>query len=251
MSHSEDTLLAEDAVEPVEKRANDRLPVHLNVMWEGVLGRDKGTISDISVGGCFILSGAKVIPHELIRVEIQLPTDEWITTWGEVANYTQDIGFGIRYTEFDEVQEKYTDLLRYVEQIQFATTALRQLDAAIIRRDYDSQIELLVTAQDYRALVMLTFAKVNKALLNLPECAKKSNLRSSMEAYVDASRAWDAVIKDGVEGHKLRIKMHKQLEAKYKAPRKAPRAALAALIRKEPHPVLNFLWNEGCFYLTL
>ena len=248
MSHSEEIILADDAlIELVEQRANQRLAVYLNVMWEGVLGRDKGTISDISVGGCFILSGAKVIPQELIRVEIQFPTDEWITTWGEVANYTQDIGFGIRYTEFDEGKEKYNDLIRCVKLIQYATAALRQLDAATVRRDFDTPIELLVNAHDYRTLVMMTFAKVNKAIMNLPECSKKANLRSSIEAYVDASTAWDAALKDGVEGHKLRIKMHKRLQEKYNAPREA----LSSLIRKEPYAVLNFLWNEGSFYLTL
>lgn len=241
-------MLADDSViELIEQRANQRLTVYLNVLWEGVLGRDKGTISDISVGGCFILSGSKVIPQELIRVEIQFPTDEWITTWGEVANYTQDIGFGIRYTEFDEGKEKYSDLIRCVKLMQYASAALRQLDAATVRRDYDTPIELLVNAHDYRTLVMLTFAKVNKALLNLPECTKKANLRSSIEAYVDASRAWDAAIKDGVEGHKLRLKMHKRLKEKYNPPREA----LSALVRKEPYPILNFLWNEGSFYLTL
>jgi hypothetical protein len=247
MSHSEDTILADDPrIERVEQRADERLKVYLNVMWEGVLGRDKGTISDISQGGCFILSGAKVIPQELIRVEIQFPTDEWVTTWGEVANYTEEIGFGIRYTEFDEGREKYDDLIRCVQQIQSATAALRQLDAATVRREYDTPLELLVTAQDYKTLVMMTFAKVNRALLSLPECSKKANLRSALEAYMDASRAWDAALKDGVEGHKLRIKMHKRLQEKYNAPRET----LSALVRRDPYPVLNFLWNEGAFYLA-
>jgi hypothetical protein len=247
MSHSEETILADDTViERVEQRANERLRVYLNVMWEGVLGRDKGTISDISQGGCFILSGAKVIPQELIRVEIQLPTDEWITTWGEVANYTEEIGFGIRYTEFDEGQGKYDDLIQCVRLIQFATAALRHLDTSTVKRDCDTPIELLITAQDYRTLLMMTFAKVNKALLSLPECTRKANLRSSLEAYMDACRAWEAALKDGVEGHKLRIKMHKRLQERYNAPREA----LSALVRREPYPVLNFLWNEGAFYLT-
>src|ERR1044072_2594121 len=145
MSHSEEIILADDAlIELVEQRANQRLAVYLNVMWEGVLGRDKGTISDISVGGCFILSGAKVIPQELIRVEIQFPTDEWITTWGEVANYTQDIGFGIRYTEVGEGKEKYNNLIRCVKLIECATAALRPVDAGTDRGDFDTPNELLV-----------------------------------------------------------------------------------------------------------
>ena len=43
-----------------DRRRHERTKVCLEVCWEGVLGRHKGTLSDISLGGCFILADSDV-----------------------------------------------------------------------------------------------------------------------------------------------------------------------------------------------
>ena len=46
----------DSAVEPVERRRHERIQIYLRVRWEGLFGCYDGTLSDISAGGCFILS---------------------------------------------------------------------------------------------------------------------------------------------------------------------------------------------------
>src|SRR3569832_1557185 len=66
-----------DEVEPIERRQHERLTIYLRVRWEGLFGCYEGTISDISAGGCFILSEKQTTLRELIRVEIVLFFGVW------------------------------------------------------------------------------------------------------------------------------------------------------------------------------
>lgn len=72
-------------VETSERRESERFQVKLNARWEGVLAQRTGTIVDISSTGCFLLTRDDVTPKELIRIEIQLPTERWIYLWAEVV----------------------------------------------------------------------------------------------------------------------------------------------------------------------
>jgi hypothetical protein len=85
-----------------DRRVAPRVRVNLAARWEGVLGRLEGWVSDLSRSGCFILTAGEVLEGELIRVEIQLPTEGWIYLWGEVVNRAAEIGFGVRFTGSDE-----------------------------------------------------------------------------------------------------------------------------------------------------
>ena len=49
-------VVAADAIEPIERRRHERVQIYLRVRWEGLFGCYEGTLSDISAGGCFILS---------------------------------------------------------------------------------------------------------------------------------------------------------------------------------------------------
>lgn len=100
-----------------ERRKGDRVQIYLDAKWEGVLGFGNGTISDISIGGCHVLTGGNVKEKELVRVEIQLPDEKEVLLWGEVTNYVPELGFGLRFTGFsDEEQEMISLLLDYSRQ---------------------------------------------------------------------------------------------------------------------------------------
>src|SRR2546423_6887691 len=88
-----------------DRRRHDRAEVCLDVCCEGVLGRHKGTLSDISLGGCFILADIGACAGELIRVEIQSPTGQWVFLWGEIVHHAEGIGIGVRFTSDDEVEQ--------------------------------------------------------------------------------------------------------------------------------------------------
>ncbi|MDQ3805752.1 MAG: PilZ domain-containing protein [Acidobacteriota bacterium] len=248
MVESEETVLLDpSAVRVAERRANGRVSVHLRAVWEGNAGRHDGTVSDISAGGCFILSGGKVAVKEFVRVEIDLPVDTPVVAWGEVANHFPDIGFGVRYTLFEgEERDRYLESIKCLKHLKAAVTPLRKLDATIIQREPEQPARILTTPELYRGMVIRAFPKVNQALLHLPECRRKSAIRRAMEAHMDASRAWDAMLKDEGGARKTILEVHKRMKEKYEAPPEV----LKALLLREPPAVLAFLWLRASLYLA-
>lgn len=248
MAESEEIVLLDpSAVKVADRRSNGRVQVHLRAVWEGTSGRHEGTVSDISPGGCFVLTGAKVILKELVRVEIRLPFDATVVAWGEVANHFPDIGFGVRYTIFEgEERERYLESIKSLKHLRAAVTPLRKLDAAAVRREPEQPARILTTPELYRAMVIRAFPKVNQALLHLPECRRKSDIRQAMEAHMDASRAWDAMFKDDAAARRTILEVHKRMKEKYEAPQEV----LKALLLKEPRAVLTFLWLRASLYLA-
>lgn len=86
----------------IERRQAPRLQVNLPVRWEGVLTQQSATITSLSETGCFVLTGGKVEPKELIRLEIELPDTGPIYFWSEVVDEAYEIGFAARFTMGDE-----------------------------------------------------------------------------------------------------------------------------------------------------
>jgi hypothetical protein len=52
-----------------------------------------------------------VKPKELIRVEIQLPTEGWLYLWGEVVYRIEEMGFALRFTGISDMEQAMLDLL--------------------------------------------------------------------------------------------------------------------------------------------
>lgn len=94
-----------------ERRRAERVRVNLDVVFADQLHQHKGTISDISVTGCFILSAGEATPEELITVTIELPSKKSVTLYGEVVYNTPEIGFAIQFTELPEAS------LRFIEKL--------------------------------------------------------------------------------------------------------------------------------------
>ena len=112
-----------------ERRVAERVRVQLEARWEGVISRREGTVSDLSKTGCFILTRAEVVPGELIRMEIQSPTEGWFSLWGEVVYQIEEMGFAVSFTGsskeeqtmlallLDYLNGKQIDLDAYTEQV--------------------------------------------------------------------------------------------------------------------------------------
>lgn len=81
-----------------ERRKAPRVNVNFPVRWEGVLLQQSATLTSLSETGCFILTGGKVEPKELIRLEIELPDRSIVYFWSEVVEEALDIGFAARFT---------------------------------------------------------------------------------------------------------------------------------------------------------
>jgi hypothetical protein len=237
-----------DAVSPIERRRDERLNIYLKVRWEGLLGRYEGTVSDISAGGCFIITESHSTLRELVRVEIELHTGEWIKVWGEVTNQFPGVGFGVRYTEFDEEDAgKFALSLDQTRSIKAGVGALRRVDKFFLGPEGE---DVFSTAPDnrkkYKAQLMLALHKVNKTLLDLPECQKKTALRLSVHAYTDLYWVWAAMAEAAAGNPRELIEAYKCLKEKYCAP-----ADIVGAVRSgNLSTVLNFLRQRAHIYLT-
>jgi hypothetical protein len=93
-----------------ERRAIMRYPSNIDIEWEGLVGRKSGTISDMSVVGCFVLSSGEVEDGEHVKIFFPLTDGRKIQLWGEVVNHVYEIGFAIRFIELSEAQKDFLEV---------------------------------------------------------------------------------------------------------------------------------------------
>ena len=99
-----------------ERRETERYSVNIDIEWEGLVGRKKGTISDISREGCFVLSSGEVEDSENVKIFLPLTDGMKVQFWGQVINHVFEIGFAVRFIELSPAQidflEKFVSSLR-------------------------------------------------------------------------------------------------------------------------------------------
>lgn len=240
-------VVAVDEIEPIERRRHERIQIYLRARWEGLFGCYEGTLSDISAGGCFILSEQKTTLRELIRLEVELHDGEWLKVWGEVTNQFPGVGFGVRYTEVEgEDEDRFSLSLAQTKSVRAGVTALKRLSRAFVNEDGDALPPERVDRQEYKRKVMLALSKVNRTLLDLPECPKKTALRLSVQAYADLYRVWAAMSAGAAGNPKEWIASYKCLKDKYAA----PPHVLLAFRDGDLRVALTFLRQKAHIYLT-
>jgi hypothetical protein len=89
-----------------ERRSAPRVTVNLPARWEGILSRREATITDLSIDGCYVLTGGKVERKEVVRLEIIFPDQDPIYFWAEVVEQAEEIGFGARFTVVDDADKE-------------------------------------------------------------------------------------------------------------------------------------------------
>ena len=236
-----------DEVEPIERRRHERVNIYLRVRWEGLFGCYEGTLSDISAGGCFILSERQTTLRELIRLEVELHDGEWVKVWGEVTNQFPGVGFGVRYTEVEgEDEDKFSLSLAQTRSIRSGVTALKKLSRSFLNEEGEELPPERVDRQEYKRKVMLALSKVNRTLLDLPECQKKTALRLAVQTYADLYRVWAAMAAGAAGNPKEWVASYKCLREKYGAP---PHILLAFRDGELP-AALTYLRQKAHIYLT-
>jgi hypothetical protein len=93
-----------------DRRANERFKVNIDIDWEGFNGEKKGTISDISVSGCFVLCSGEVEDGDYIKIWFPLTNGNKIEFWGEVVNHVFEIGFGVSFIKLTEAQQEFLEV---------------------------------------------------------------------------------------------------------------------------------------------
>src|SRR5215212_6910018 len=238
-----------DEVEPIERRRHERIQIYLRVRWEGLFGCHEGTLSDISAGGCFVLSDQNTTLRELIRLEVELHDGEWVKVWGEVTNQFSGVGFGVRYTEVEgEDEDKFSLSLTQTKSIRAGVTALKKLSRSFVNGEGEDLPPERVDRQEYKRKVMLALSKVNRTLLDLPEGRKKTALRHAVQAYADLYRVWAAMSAGAAGNPKEWVASYKCLKEKYGAPphvlqgfRDGDLPAALAFLRQKAHIYLTFV----------
>ncbi len=236
-----------DPAAPAERRRHERLSVYLRARWEGMRGYHEGTVSDISAGGCFILAEAQATARELVRLEIELHTGAWVRVWAEVTNQAAGVGFGVKYTGFEEGDAgKFRLSLEHTKSLKMSAAALKKVDGAFRATEDGTRYVPRVERHGYKALIALALPLVNKTLLDLPECQKKTSLRLSVQAYVDLLRVWTVMSEGMTAGPRSFAEAYKCLKDKYRAP-----ADVLEAMRGGDFPaVLTFLRQKARIYFT-
>ena len=98
-----------------ERRSAPRVRVKLPARWEGVLSRESATVTDLSRSGCFVLTGGKVEPKELVWLEIQLTPQQAVNFWAEVVNEAPEIGFALKFNSSSPEDE--ATLAKFLEGV--------------------------------------------------------------------------------------------------------------------------------------
>ncbi len=99
-----------------ERREVGRYPVNINVEWQGAVGRKPGTISDLSIGGCFVMCSGEVDDGERVKIFLPLADGMKVEFRGEVANHVLEIGFAVRFIEMTDARKEFlTKLINNVK----------------------------------------------------------------------------------------------------------------------------------------
>jgi len=93
-----------------DRRDNQRFNVNIDIDWEGFAGKQSGTISDISISGCFVLCSGEVEDGDYIKFWFPLTNGKKIQFMGEVANHVFEIGFGLKFINLSEAQIEFIEI---------------------------------------------------------------------------------------------------------------------------------------------
>ena len=101
----------------IERRATNRYTVNIDVEWEGSEGRRPGTMSDVSLDGCFVLCSGEIEDGNAVKLFIPLADGMKVQFGGRVANSVIEIGFGVKFDQLSAAQkELLVKLVREAEQ---------------------------------------------------------------------------------------------------------------------------------------
>lgn len=97
-------MSSQDRRSGIERRASNRYPIEVDVEWQASGPRRSGSISDVSLDGCFVLSSGDVGDGEAVRLFVPLADGMKVEFTGRVANHVADIGFGFKFDQLSAAQ---------------------------------------------------------------------------------------------------------------------------------------------------
>jgi hypothetical protein len=99
-----------------ERRSTVRYRVESDIEWDAGSGRQTGTVSDVSLDGCFVLSSGDVNDGDPVRLFVPISDGMKVEFNGTIANHVLEIGFGVRFDPLSDAQKEV--LVRLVRDTQ-------------------------------------------------------------------------------------------------------------------------------------
>ncbi len=99
-----------------DRRENDRHGVSIDIQWENLAGRRPGTINDLSVSGCFLLSGGEIEDGDNIKIYFPAHGGDQMQVWGRIVNHVFEVGFAVRFVNLTDQQTAF--LTNLVDKIR-------------------------------------------------------------------------------------------------------------------------------------
>ena len=100
----------------IEQRRAPRSSIILDVQWVTSGTIQPGTVSDISVSGCFILTSGATRPGEPVWINVRAPYGEQSVMFGEVVYPVAEIGFAVQFVKFGDEETRFINyLINYFE----------------------------------------------------------------------------------------------------------------------------------------
>jgi hypothetical protein len=89
-----------------ERRTNQRVMLNRPARYDGLSGAHQARVEDVSLGGCFVNTHGQVDLGDVITVEIQTLSGEWLQLRGEVTSYQPGIGFGMVFSFLTDEEQR-------------------------------------------------------------------------------------------------------------------------------------------------
>jgi hypothetical protein len=85
----------------INRRQYERIPVSIGIVLDFSTGTREARISDLSLGGCFVDSIAKVVGGEFLSLKLTV-AGKTFRLQGEIVYVYPNVGFGLRFTDLTE-----------------------------------------------------------------------------------------------------------------------------------------------------
>jgi PilZ domain len=87
-----------------DQRIEPRLPLRLEVQWNGCEERIPDVTSDLSLGGCYVESLNPVTVGDVLILGLRLPFSDTLPGRCEVRYHQPTIGFGLKFLDLSNFQ---------------------------------------------------------------------------------------------------------------------------------------------------
>jgi hypothetical protein len=94
-----------------EKRRADRVPLVLEVSWEGSGNKSSARTTDISATGCFIDTLGQAGVNDILNLRFKPPDGNYISVEGKVIYQQAGVGFGVRFTRMSDPDRRHLEAI--------------------------------------------------------------------------------------------------------------------------------------------